>query len=74
MVCTKCIDTLKGHHFSGYKVIFASYGAWKYVVVDLNAKVSINLMLKTPFHNVVTTKFVPLDLGGDLPKPPRMLQ
>lgn len=29
----------------------------------------MNLLLITPFHNVVTIKYVPLDLGGDLPEP-----
>jgi hypothetical protein len=31
----------------------------------------VNLLPKTPFNNVVTTKFIPLDLGGDPLKPPR---
>jgi len=31
----------------------------------------MNLLPKTPFHNVVTTKFVPPNLGGDPPEPPR---
>jgi hypothetical protein len=30
----------------------------------------LNLLLKTPFHSIVTTKFVPSNLRGDPPKPP----
>jgi len=30
----------------------------------------LNLLLKTPFHSIVTTKFVPPNLRGDPPKPP----
>ncbi len=40
-------------------------------MVDPDVEVLMNLLPKTPFHNVVTTKFVPLDLEGDPPKPPR---
>jgi hypothetical protein len=40
-------------------------------VVDFNVEVLMNLLPKTPFHNVVTIKFVPPNLGGDPPKPPR---
>ncbi len=31
----------------------------------------MNLLLKTPFHSIVTTKFVPPNLRGDPPKPPK---
>ncbi len=70
-ICTKPIETIKGHHSSGFKVIHVSFDAWKSIVVDSDVEVLMNLLPKTPFHNVVTIKFVPPDLGGDPPKPPR---
>ncbi len=40
-------------------------------MVDPDVEVLMNLLPKTPFHSVVITKFVPLDLEGDPPEPPR---
>jgi hypothetical protein len=31
----------------------------------------MNLLLRKPFHNVIITKFVPLNPGKDPPKPPK---
>jgi hypothetical protein len=33
--------------------------------------IPVNLLSRKPFHNVVITKFVPLNPGGDPPKPPK---
>ncbi len=61
----KPIEILEGNHFNGFKTILVSYGAKKIVVVNPKAKVLMNLLSKTPFHNVIITKFVPLNPGGD---------
>lgn len=71
MICTKPIEALKENHFSGFKAIPISSGASKFVIVDLDVVIPMNLLSRKPFHNVVNTKFVPLNPGGDLPKPPR---
>lgn len=63
------VDILKGNHYSGFKTIPFSFVAKKYAVVDPNVKVPMKLIYKTIFHNIVTFKFVPPNLGGDLPKP-----
>jgi hypothetical protein len=59
------VEIFEGHHSSGFKTIHASFGANKIIVVELDAEVQVNLTLRTPFHNVVTTKSIPKDLGGD---------
>ncbi len=61
---------IEGHHFSGFKVIFVNSSAQKYVVADLDAEVLMNLLPKTPFHNVLTIKSIPLNPRGVPPKPP----
>ncbi len=58
-ICIKPIEILKGNHFNGFKTVFVNSGAKKFIVVDLNAKVLMNLILRTPFHDVITTKSVP---------------
>ncbi len=60
---------MERNHYNGLKAIHVSFGARKFVVVNLDAKIPLNLLLKTPFHSIVTTKFVPPDLRGDPPKP-----
>jgi hypothetical protein len=45
-VCIEPIETIKGHHSSGFKVTFVSSNARKFVVVDFNAKVLVNLLPK----------------------------
>jgi len=67
---TKPVETLKGNHFNDLKTISITFNARKFVVVDLDAEIPMNLLSRTPFHNVVTFKYVPLDLGGDPPQPP----
>lgn len=63
-VCIKPSETIR-HHSSGFKLIFVSSSARKYVVVDLDAKMLMNFLLKTPFHGVVTIKSIPPNLGKD---------
>jgi uncharacterized protein YdhG (YjbR/CyaY superfamily) len=41
------------------------------MVLDTNAKVPLNLISRTPFHNIVTIKLIPLDLKGNPSKPPK---
>ncbi len=48
-----------------------SFSVQKFVVVDLDVEVLVNLLPKTPFHKLVTTKSIPLDPRGDPPKLPR---
>jgi hypothetical protein len=40
-------------------------------VVDPDVEVLVNLLPKTPFHNVITIKSIPLNLGGDHLEPLR---
>ncbi len=61
----KPVETLEGNHYSGFKAIPVSPSAKKSIIVKPNAKVPLNLISKTPFHNVITTKLVPLDLRGN---------
>jgi hypothetical protein len=46
-------------------VIPISFGARNPIVVDPNVEVLVNLLSITFFHSIITTKFVPPDLGGD---------
>jgi hypothetical protein len=69
-VCIKPIENLKGNHYNGFKIILVSSSARKYVVVDPNVKVLVNLISRMPFHSVVTIKSVPPDPRRDPPKPP----
>ncbi len=69
-VHTKPIETLEGHHSNGFKEILVSSNAQKSIMVDLDADVLVNLLPKTPFHNVVTIKFVPPNPRGDPLEPP----
>lgn len=45
--------------------LLVSYGAIKPIVVDHDVKIPMNLLLITPFHNVITTKFIPPNPKGD---------
>jgi hypothetical protein len=71
LIHTQFIETLEGNHFSGFKVILVSYNAQKSIVVNLDVDMLMNLLPKTPFHNVIIMTFVPLDPKGDPPKPLR---
>jgi hypothetical protein len=64
-VLTKFIETLEGHHFNGFKVIHVSSSVRKSIVVNLDVEMPVNLLPKTPFHNVVIITFVPPDPRGD---------
>jgi hypothetical protein len=68
-VCIEPIETLERNHYSDLKAILVSYGARKPIVVNLDVKVLVNLLSKTPFHNVVTIKSIPLNPRGYLPDP-----
>jgi hypothetical protein len=68
-VHTKLIEILEGCHFNGFKVILVSSSAWKSIVVNPDVEMSVNLLPKTPFHNVIIITFVPLNLRGDPLKP-----
>ncbi len=69
-VCIKPSETIR-HHSSGFKLIFVSSSARKYVMVDLDAEMLVNFLLKTPFHDVVTIKSIPQNLGRDPLEPRR---
>jgi hypothetical protein len=66
---TKPIEALKRNHLSGFKTILISYSAKKFVAIDLYVAILVKLLSRTFFHNVINTKFVPLDLNRDPPKP-----
>jgi hypothetical protein len=53
---TKPIGILEGNYYNGFKVTPASFGDKKIVVVNLDAKVLVNLFSKTHIHNVITIK------------------
>ncbi len=71
MVRTKLVETLERNYSSGFKTIHVSYSAKIFIVVEFNVEVPMKLISKTPFHSIVITKSIPLDLGCDPPKPPR---
>ncbi len=62
---TKPIEALEANHYNGFKVLPLSFGAIKPIVVDPNVEIPMNLLSITPFHSIITTKFVPPDLRGD---------
>jgi hypothetical protein len=61
------VKALEGNHYNSLKVIHVSFGVREHVEVNPNAKILVNVLSRTPFHNIVTTKFVPPNLGGDPP-------
>ncbi len=68
---TKVIQSLlKFYQYNDFKVILAKFDTKKPIVVDFDVKIPLNVLSRTPFHNIVTTKFVPPNLGGDPPEPP----
>jgi hypothetical protein len=71
MVHTKFVATLEGNNFSGLKTIPISSSARKYVVAELDVEILMHLTTLIPFPNVVTTKSIVLDLGGDPLEPLR---
>jgi hypothetical protein len=64
-VYIKPIEILEGNHSSGFKIILINFGAKKSVVINLVLEVLVNLLSKTHFHNIVTIKSIPPNLGGD---------
>jgi hypothetical protein len=70
-VCTKPIEILEGNHSNGFKSILISFNAKFFIVINLDAKVLVNLISKTPFHIIVAIKLIPPNLGGNPPKPLR---
>jgi len=70
-VRTKLVEILEGNHYSGFKVIPVGFGARKFVVVNHDVELLVNLFSKKPFHCVVTTKSIRPNLGRYPLKPPR---
>ncbi len=62
-VRTKLIEALEGSHSIGFKTILVGFYARKIVIVDHDVELLMNLLSKTPFHCVVTTKSIPTNLG-----------
>jgi hypothetical protein len=69
-IFTEPVEALKGNHYNGFKVIFASFSARKSIIVDLNVAIPFNLLSKTPFQSFIIIKSIPLDPCGDLLEPP----
>ncbi len=63
------VEALEGNHYNGLKVMHVSFGVREPVIINPDAKILVNVLSRTPFHNIITTKFVPPDLGRDLPEP-----
>jgi len=68
-VCTKFINVLEGNQYNNFKTIPTSSNTKKPIVVDYDVEITLSLLSRIPFHNVVIIKYVPLDLGEDPPKP-----
>jgi hypothetical protein len=66
---TEPVETLEINHYSGFKAFNVNFGVKKYIRVELDVEVLMNLMSSSPFHNVITIKSIPLDLKVDPPKP-----
>jgi hypothetical protein len=64
-VCTKPIETLEGSHYSSFKVVHVSFGVRKFVAVNPNVKVLVNLISRMYFHDVITIKIIALDPRGN---------
>jgi len=46
------------------------FGTKKLVALNFAMKITLNLLSITPFHVIITIKFVPLDLEGNHLEPP----
>jgi hypothetical protein len=51
--------------------MLVGFGARKFVIVDHDVELLMNLFSKTPFHCAVTIKSIPPNLGRDPLKPLR---
>ncbi len=69
MVYIEPIATTEGNYLHGLKVVPTSFGLRRFIVVEHDVKVLVCLTTRIPSHNIVTTKSIPLDLGGDPSKP-----
>jgi hypothetical protein len=58
-VHTKHVEVLEGNQYNDFSIILANSGAKKLVAINFDAKIPMNLLSKTPFHSIVSTKFVP---------------
>jgi hypothetical protein len=67
----KPIEVLEVNQYNDFKVIPPNSSTKKHVAIDSNAEIPLNLLSITPFHIIVTTKFVPPYLGGDPLEPRR---
>jgi hypothetical protein len=61
----KHVETLEGNHSRGFKIVLVNFGARKFIVVNPDVKVLVNLISITSFHSVVTIEIIPLDPRGD---------
>jgi hypothetical protein len=68
-VHTKLVEALEGSHSIGFKTILVGFDARKFVIVDHDVELLVNLLSKTPFHCVVTTKSIRPNLGKAPLKP-----
>ncbi len=66
IICIECVEALEGNHYDGFKAIPISYVAITPIVVDPDAKIPMNLLLITPFPNIVTTISIPPNPGDPL--------
>jgi len=61
----KLIENLEGNHSNVFKAIPISFGVRKFVAMNLDVKVLVNLISIRSFHNVVIIKIIPLNPRGD---------
>ncbi len=71
---TQPIESLEGNYFSGFKVAPISFDCKKFGAIIPNAEVLVSLIPRTHIHNVITIKWIPLDLEGDPLEPLEGLQ
>jgi hypothetical protein len=64
-ICPKLVEVLEGNQYNDFKAIPPSFGTRKPIAIDFDAEIPLKLLSKTPFHNIVIIKFVPLDPRGD---------
>lgn len=58
-VHTMHVEALKGNHYNGFKVIPVNASVRKSIIVYLDAEIPVNLLIRTPFQNIITIKSIP---------------
>jgi hypothetical protein len=58
-VHTKHVEALKGNQYKGFKIIPVNASARKSRIIYLDAKIPVNLLIRTPFQNIITIKSIP---------------